>query len=385
MPWKTTDVPMERAAFITEYRKGCWSMTDLCEAFGISRKTGYALLERHKNHGVAALTDRSRAPHTHPNKTPREIEEKIIALREKCGWGAKKLIKKLSGLEPKTKWPARSTVDRILAEADLVRPRKRKRRAAQKQRRMPAVTAPNDLWCQDYKGWFRLGNGTRCDPYTLTDRWSRFALRCKALVSPKLEDVQECLKGAFREFGLPDAILQDNGPPFGAVGSLGGLTRLGVWLLRLGVTPYFIDPGRPEQNGQHERFHLTLQEATTKPPKRTLRAQQMAFNRFLSEFNYERPHEALDLATPGEVYVASRRDFPRQLPEWSYPDDYRVRRVRCCGQIKWRGQSIRLGQAFVGESVGVDAVGDGVFQVYLGTLALGRFHEGSRKVIPLPD
>lgn len=376
---------MKRAEFITEHRRGCWSMTDLCEAFGISRKTGYEMLARYRKHGLEALSDRSRAPHRHPNKTPDDVAARIVAVRQDHPtWGVKKVLAWLAKREPVRIWPARSTAERILGEADLVQVRRRRRRPVRVARTVPVAAKPNNLWCQDYKGWFRLGNGQRCDPYTLTDAASRMALNCTALLSPVLEDVQQCLIAAFKEYGMPDAMLSDNGPPFGSTSALGGLTRLGVWLLRLGVTPHFIDPGRPEQNGQHERFHFTLQEATSSPPRRTPRAQQMAFNRFRSEFNYERPHEALGMATPGEIYQPSSRSYPARLPEWVYPVDFATRQVRMCGTIKWHNQPVRIGLPFSGELIGLESVADGVIRVYLGTLPLGHFHEGSRKVIPIP-
>ena len=262
--------------------------------------------------------------------------------------------------------------------------RKRRRRKPQRgSLPIPPANEPNDLWCQDYKGWFRVGDGQRCDPFTLTDATSRMLLACEAFVSPKLQDVQRSLEKAFRTYGLPKGILSDNGPPFGSTGP-GGLTRLGVWLLRLRVTPHFIEPGHPEQNGRHERFHLTLKQETASPPRRSIRAQQLAFRRFQTSFNEERPHEALDMATPSSIYRPSGRSFPSKLPGWDYPEDVVVRRVRSCGTIKWLGDYVRIGQAFTGELVALDEVSDGVLEVRLGNYPLGLFHEGSRKLIPAP-
>ncbi len=385
MPWQATDVPMERARFVEESRKGCWSMTELCASFGVSRKTGYALIRRFERHGSDGLRDRSRAPRSHPNKTPDGVAVRIIEVRRsRPTWGVKKILAWLTRHEPEIQWPARSTAERILGGANLVQRSTRRRRPLRNKRANPVSSEPNDLWCHDYKGWFRLGNGQRCDPYTLTDARSRFLLNCTALISPKLEDVRQCLIHTFREFGMPRAILSDNGPPFGCTTALGGLTRLGVWLLRNGITPYFIDPGHPEQNGRHERFHFTLEQETASPPKQTARAQQMAFNRFRPEFNYDRPHEALDMATPGDLYRSSPRSYSTKLPSWEYPDDYDVRKVRCCGNLKWRNKPVRIGVGFVGEFIGLEVVGDGVIRAYLGTLPIGHFHEASRIVIPIP-
>jgi len=359
-------------------------MSDLCRSFGISRNTGYELLKRFEKYGFDGVRDRSRAPRSHPNKTPSAIAEKIIEVRlDRPTWGVKKILAWLRRRDPESPWPARSTAERILGDANLLQHRRRKRRPGRVARVVPVINEPNDLWCQDFKGWFRLGNGHRCDPHTLTDAKTRFALSCTALIAPQLEDVQRCLVLAFKKYGLPGGILSDNGPPFGSTSSPAGLTRLGVWLLRLGITPYFIDPGRPDQNGRLERFHSTLELETANPPRRTLRAQQMTYNRFLPDFNYERPHEALDMATPGDFYQPSTRAYPSKLPDWKYPDDFDVRLVRCCGTIKWRGERVRIGAAFISQSVGLEAVGDGVLRVHLGKLALGHFHEASRKLVAI--
>lgn len=219
MPWQIIDVPMKRAEFILEHEKGCWSMTDLCESFGISRRTGYALVRRYKEHGSDAFRDRPRAPHSRPNKTPGGIAEQVIQVRRRhATWGVKKIFAWLANRHPDTQWPARSTMERILGDANLIQRRKPRRTSRRAKRPLPTPSQPNDLWCQDYKGWFRVGNGQRCDPYTLTDATSRFVLRCAALVSPKLEDVHKCLEAAFKEYGMPDGIISDNGPPFGSTG-----------------------------------------------------------------------------------------------------------------------------------------------------------------------
>jgi hypothetical protein len=246
------------------------------------------------------------------------------------------------------------------------------------------VAAPNELWSMDYKGWFRVGDGTRCDPLTVNDVHSRFSIDCRVLVSPKLEDVQSRLERRFYEFGLPDGILSDNGPPFASTG-IRRLSRLGVWLLRLGVRPVFIQPGRPDQNGRHERFHATLKAETASPPKKTVSAQQAAFTRFQKIYNQERPHEALDMLYPAEVYVPSNRPMPDRLPEHVYPDVHDVRRVRRDGSMKWAGGMVFVGQAIAGELVGVEAVDDDLWHVHLGLVRLGALHRGGRTVVPLQD
>lgn len=384
MGWKQTNVTMERAKFITEYEKRCWSMTELCAAFGISRKTGYKCLERYGEAGVEGLKDRLRAPRRHPNRTSEEVVRRILRVRGKYPrWGSKKILAWLRVHEPDLALPVRSTTDEILKRHGLVEPRQRRRRATPSAQPLIEADAPNRVWPVDFKGHFCVGDGQRCDPLTITDGCSRFALECKALTLPKLEDVQKCFVRVFCEYGLPDVILSDNGTPFGSTG-IGGLTRLSVWLVRLGVQPMRIEPGKPEQNGRHERFHLTLKQETADPPKQTIRGQQRAFTRFRRSYNEERPHEALDMRTPAELYEPSSRPYPRRLPDMEYPSGVDVRRVRKNGSFKWASHSVFLGEALRGQDVSLEPLGDGTFKVHFGMLLLGTFHEASGVVIPTP-
>ena len=276
-------------------------------------------------------------------------------------------------------------MDQVLHRAGVVTARgpRRTRRPA---RSAPVVEAraPNDVWSMDYKGWFRVGDGTRCDPLTVNDVYSRASLECRALVSPKLEDVQSRLERVFHDVGLPKAILSDNGPPFASQG-LGGLSRLSVWLLRHEVQPIFIQPGRPDQNGRHERFHETLKAETADPPRASVRAQQLAFDRFTACYNHERPHEALGMRAPAEVYRPSPRPIPSRLPEFEYPELFEVRRVRTDGTIKWEGEHVFIGAAMAGELIGVQPVGDTDWHVHIGCMRLGVLHESSGLVLPLGE
>lgn len=384
MPWKKTDVPMERARFIAEYEEGCWSMTDLCTAFGISRNTGHRLIARYKREGSRALEDRSRAPLTRPNRVPARVEKEILRVRARFQtWGSKKILTWLARRAPDLPLPARSTVDEMLKRAGYVRPRKRLRRASPSSRPLTEPTAPNRVWCTDFKGHFRLGNGDRCHPLTANDSCSRFVLICKALAHPRLEDVQACFERAFREYGLPDVIRSDNGTPFASRG-IGGLTRLSVWWLRLGILPERIEPGKPQQNGRLERYHLTLQQEAADPPKSNPVGQQRAFSKHRRDFNEERPHEALGMRTPAEVYHRSKRSYPAKLPDFEYPWDFEQRMVRTRGSFKWRGKSIFVSEALRGEHIGLRMVGDGAWSIFLGPLELGRFHEYSGTVVPHP-
>ena len=359
-------------------------MTELCARFGISRKTGYKILKRYDEEGPESLRGRSSAPHTHPNRIAGRIEAAILRVRKaNARWGSKKILSVLEREGLLDGLPARSTVDAVLKRAGLVSPRRRSRRRLPQAAPSVEAREPNDLWSMDYKGWFRVGDGTRCDPLTVNDACTRKSLECRALVSPKLDDVMRRLELVFWEFGLPGHILSDNGPPFGSRG-LGGLSRLSVWLLRLGIQPVFIQPGHPEQNGRHERFHETLKAETAPPPRASIRAQQAAFDRFQQHYNWERPHEALGMQTPDEVYRPARRAMPAQLPEYEYGDQLEVRRVRHDGSMKWCSRFIFVGETLAGELVGVERERDGPRSLFLGPMRIGIVHERVRTVLPVP-
>lgn len=359
------------------------TMVEACRQFGISRKTGYKIVARHAELGLAGLADASRAPKTHPNQSPPEVEAAVLRVRKAHPtWGSKKILATLDRERADQDWPARSTIDAILNRAGLVVPRGARRRRQPTAPPVIAADAPNDVWSMDYKGWFRVGDGTRCDPLTVNDVFSRASLVCQAMIAPKSADVRQRLEQAFDAFGLPCFMLSDGGPPFGSSG-LGRLSRLGVWLVRIGVVPILIEPGRPDQNGRHERYHETLKAETATPPSGSIRAQQAAFNRFQETYNYERPHEALAMKTPAEVYQLSPRQLPTKLVEHVYSDGFDPRIVRRDGAIKWGGEQVFVGEAFAGETLGIEAVDDGLWHVHLGPLRLGVLHGRSRTVVPL--
>lgn len=385
MPWHETHPVNERLKFVAAALTGRTSMTELCLKFGISRKTGYQLLDRYERDGPDALHDRSRAPRLHPNQTTPEMEAAILRVRKAHPtWGSKKILVILERDLSLDDLPARSTVDAVLKRAGLVRPRHRRARRHPSGPPVVEAHAPNDVWSIDYKGHFRVGDGTRCDPLTVNDVCSRASLECRAMVAPKLEDVQHRLETVFWQRGLPGSVLSDNGPPFGSAG-LGGLSRLGVWLLRLGVKPLFIEPGHPEQNGRHERFHETLKAETATPPRASIRAQQSAFTGFQRSYNEDRPHEALDMRVPADVYKPSTRAMPFTVREHEYASDFEVRRVRRDGSMKWAGGFVFVGSAIAHELVGLEAVDGGFWQVHLGPMRLGVLHERSRTVLPLSE
>jgi len=343
MAWHETDVVNERVKFVAAAQSGRWTMTELCLRFGVSRKTDYKLLGRYEALGLDGLRDRSRAPTTHPNQLPAELEAAIMRARKAHPtWGSKKLLVLLEADGSGDALPARSTIDAVLKRAGLVRPRRARARHQPSWKPEIEALAPNDVWSIDYKGWFRVGDGTRCDPLTVNDVFSRYSFECRALVAPKLEDVRLRLERLFWKHGLPRFMLSDNGPPFGSKG-LGRLSRLGVWLLRLGVQPIFIEPGHPEQNGRHERFHETLKAETASPPRASIRAQQAAFDRFRPQYNDERPHEALAMRTPSQLYTPSPREMPIALREHEYAEGVEARRVRRDGTIKWAGGYVFIG------------------------------------------
>ena len=368
MGWKETRVQDERLQFILEVRAGEESLAALCRRYGVSRKTGYKWLARYAEHGVEGLADRSRKPLQQPRAVDLATREAIVALRARFpSWGERKLKAWLERERPERAWPAASTIGALLKRCELTRPAQRRWRATPSER-LVAAEQPNQVWAIDFKGWFRTGDGSRCEPLTLSDTHSRYLLRCQALERSSGPFVRALLAAAFREYGLPTRIRSDNGAPFASTG-VGGLSRLSVWWLRLGVMPERIQPGHPEQNGRHERLHRTLKGETAQPPRRNARAQQQAFARFQRIYNEERPHEALAMATPASVYRPSPRPFPERLPELEYPSGFVRRRVAAHGDISWLFERVLLGEALAGETVGVEELEAG-WRIWFGPLPL---------------
>lgn len=379
MPWKETCAMDQRAKFILDVQRGQLSKAELCRQYGISRPTGDKWLLRYAEGGLSALDDLSRAPHRHPNETPEELAEMIVALRRRYPrWGPKKLRALLQKRYSRMDWPACSTIGEILRNAGLTVRRKRRRRTPPYTRPFAACGEPNDTWCADFKGWFRTGDGRRCDPLTISDAYSRYLLRVTGLHETKFGVVQPIFEAAFREFGLPGAIRTDNGAPFASRG-IGGLSRLSVWWLQLGIQPERIAPGKPQQNGRHERMHRTLKSETTSPPAKDLRRQQRVFDDFRDEFNNIRPHEALGQNTPDSVYSHSPREYREPAEAW-YPADMEVRSVKSNGVIHWLGECVFLGEALGRQRVGLSEVADGCWVVYFCRQALGVVDQRCRKV-----
>jgi putative transposase len=371
----------QRLAFIADWLRDEWTMTELAERYRISRKTAYKWVDRYDADPAAGLADRSRAPKTHGRAMPDPIRAAILALRRgHPHWGPKKLRAILLERQPVDAWPAASTMGDLLRREGISQPRRRMRYVVPLTQPLAAAQAPNDVWTADFKGWFRTADQTRCDPLTVADACSRFVLCCR-IVSPSERGVRPWLERTFREYGLPQAWRTDNGPPFATTGA-GQLSHLAVWWLTLGITLDRIDPGHPEQNGRHERFHLTLQQETATPPARTPGAQQRRFDRMRQEFNRERPHEALGQQPPARVYVSSPRAYPVRLEDPWYDATHQVRRVRETGQIKWHGEEVFVSEAVRGQLVGLAETERGDWTVRFMHVELGRIDRATRRFTP---
>ena len=361
MPWRETSVMDERLRFVARLLEG-ESMSDVCRSFGISRKTGYKIFNRYKDDGLEALTDRSRRPVRYANQLPEPVEAMIVRLKkEKPHWGARKirelLVRRLAG---DVRIPSRSTVHAVLDRHGLVS-QARKRMRANKAMGTPlsAAAGPNDLWCADFKGEFKLGNGQYCYPLTITDQASRYLLCCEAFESTREQGVFAAFRRVFAERGLPAAIRSDNGLPFASPNGLYNLSKLSVWWLRLGITLERIRPGHPQENGRHERMHLTLKKEATRPPGRNILQQQMRFDAFVSEFNAERPHEALAMKVPAELYATSPRPY-EGLPDIDYPFHDRDAIVTNCGRLCIHRKKINISTVLAGQRLGLKEVDDGI-------------------------
>lgn len=381
MTWKTTNITEQRQQFIAAYQRNEHpSFAALCEAFGISRDTGYATLRAYDEKGRDGLAPQSKRPHHSPSALSRETEEIILGVRESHPWwGPRKIIASLQRKMPRRSWPSPSTVGELLRRHGLSHPRPRRDRTPPFTQPLAHCVAPNDVWCTDFKGHFVVGDGSRCNPLTLTDACSRMLLRCTHVTRGDLAHTRPVFDAAFREFGLPLAMRSDNGPPF-ATKSLAGLSRLSVWWIRLGIWPERIDPGCPEQNGRHERMHLTLKRETATPPAANLRLQQREFDRFRAEFNDERPHEGIGQLFPADFYRPSPRHYSGVVPEMYYPEDLDVRTVREGGEIRWKGTYLFLSEVLGGERVVLWEADDGI-DLYFGPLKIARIDTRKRCIV----
>ena len=383
MPWQGVEPVDLRLEFTRAYAAGALTMTELCDLYAISRKTGYKWVARYEADGRAGLADRSRRPHRSPDATdPAIVEQLCEARRQHPSWRARKLIAVLKRRHPLVTWPARSTGCALLKAHGLVRTPRRRLRSRAPAAALAPITQPNEVWTTDFKGEFRTGDGRYCYPLTLRDGFSRYVLRCDALTCKRGEVVRGRFERAFAEYGLPARIRSDNGEPFAGIG-LTRLSRLSAWWIRLGIVPERIALGHPEQNGSHEQFHRVLKAETTRPPAVHAAAQQRRFRQFRAEYNQERPHEALRDEVPAWFYTASARPLPRHLPAVEYPGHFEVRRVAPTGQVSWRDRPFYLTEVLAGEHVGFEEVEDGIWIVYFAAVRLARFDERSRTLTAL--
>ena len=374
----------EKIRFIVRHDAG-ESITELCHQFGISRETGYVWLRRYEQTGFDGLRERDRATRRHANQTPKDIEQMVLELRRAhMRWGPRKLKKVLERDQRGRTWPAASTIGAILKREGLVVARKKRMRTAPYTQPLAHADESNRVWCADFKGWFRTADGERIDPLTISDAHSRYLLRCQAVQKTNTARVQAIFEAAFREFGMPQAIRTDNGPPF-ASRAVAGLSRIALWLIKLGIRPERIAAGHPEQNGRHERMHRTLKQETAQPPAANRRAQQRKMDRFREEYNHLRPHEALGMQTPASVYQPSMRIFPERLPEPEYPATMLVRSVRHHGNFRWKRHDVFLSEVFWGERIGLLAEDDRWFTIYFAEIPVARFDSQKLRVMPLQN
>jgi transposase InsO family protein len=375
MPWKETVVLDERMRFVLEALNSADSMSVLCRRFGISRRTGYKWQSRYESSGPAGLEDRCRAPHTHPNQADIELQERIVALRlAHPTWGPRKLLAVLERENPAEAWPAASTIGGILKRRGLSVLRRRRPAREAGANPLGPCPAPNRVWCADFKGWFRTADGRRCDPLTISDGYSRYLLRCQSVKRMDYPTVRGLFEATFREYGLPEAMRTDNGSPFAGTG-LKGLSRLSVWWVRLGIDLQRIDPGCPQQNGRHERMHGTLKAETASPPARTWEQQQKRFDAFVREYNQQRPHEGLGMATPASAYEPSARAYPERLAELQYASDLHLRKVDEAGDIRWQVSKVFLSKSLHGQVVGLEELDGRFYRVKFGPMELGMLDQ----------
>jgi putative transposase len=383
MPWKACKPMDERLKFIARLLDG-EQMAPLCREFGISRKTGYKILTRYNAIGLEGLTDRSRRPYRHANQLPVQIEMLIVRLKQdKPNWGAPKIQERLARLYPDVHTPAISTVHAVLDRHGLVKRRTRRRNKAQGTA-LSRPLQPNELWCADYKGEFMLADRRYCYPLTITDFASRYLIACEALHTTKEIYAFAVFESAFKEFGLPCAIRTDNGVPFASPNSLFNLSKLSVWWLRLGIAIERIKPGHPQQNGRHERMHLTLKLEATKPAAQNFLQQQARFDDFIACYNNERPHQALNMQCPAERYQPSSRPY-RGLPDLDYPLHDKAATVTTCGRICFNNQKINLSQVFAGQTVGIKQTDDRIWLVSFMDYDLGYFDDETCRLEPLAN
>jgi putative transposase len=379
MPIRTTTMMDLREQIALMALSGKYTITEIAERFDVTRPTVYRYRDRFRDGGRSGLVDQSRAPHSHRG-VAEWVRQRVVEERQRFGFGAKKIRRRMFDDDPAGPWPARSTIEEILRREGLVHSRRRRPRYPSPFRQRFDAIAPGQLQTIDFKGEFRLRNGRWCHPLTMTDSFSRYLLACRALPSIRLELVWPVVEQVFRDHGLPDAILSDNGSPFGAHG-LGRFSVFGVRLMELGIQPVFIAPGHPEQNGSHERMHRTLLDSPLFQIAHSFVQQQRVLDSFQSMYNLERPHEGIGMERPARQHRASSRPFPSTLPAVEYPTEFEVRRVDSNGCFRWRSTYVSISTAFKGRRIGLQLIDDQLWNVYFRSFLIGRFDESERKFV----
>ncbi len=369
----------QRRAFVRDHESGQWSMTELCQRYGVTRPTGYLWIARYQEEGESGLVERSRAPGACPHRTSRETERRILALREKYGWGAKKLLQVLEKRQPEVTWPARSTVNAVLERHGKLRRNRRRRKWSHPGAAALETERPNQVWPADFKGQFKTRDGCYCYPLTVTDHYSRKLLVCRGLLSVRTEGAKPVFRRLFREVGLPEAIRTDNGAPFASTG-IHGLCELNVWWMKLGIVHQRIRPSSPQENGQHERMHRDLKREAARPPAANLSSQQRKLDRFRRCYNGERPHDGIDGDLPDERWEPSPRLYPERLAPPEYPNHLEVRRVSAAGTFRLKAKQPFLSNALANEHIGLEEVGDGLWNIVYYETLLGRIDERTRRI-----
>jgi putative transposase len=381
MPWKMERPMDQKVKLISCWLEGNNDISELSRKFGVSRKTIYKWIHRYINEGIKGLDEKSRAAHSHPNITELNKIDRIIEYKLKhTTWGPKKILDCLQRAYPEEIWPSVSTTSDWLKKNDLVKDRKKRKHVQRYQDHFIDCAEPNDVWSADYKGQFYTRDRKVCYPLTVTDNYSRYLLSCDGLEGPRYSETKACFDRIFREYGLPLAIRTDNGVPFAGT-ALGGLSRLSIWWIQLGIIPERIDPGEPQQNGRHERMHRTLKDDTVNPAGINLADQQKKFDFFRVEYNIERPHESIGMKRPGELFKRSHRSFPDSIKPVEYPDDFTIRNVRHVGDIKFKGKAYFVSELLYGEKVALKEISDGLWQMNYGLHRLGYIDLHKKKIL----
>jgi len=381
MPWEMEKPMDQKVKLIGDWLDKNYSITELSNKYSVSRKTIYKWIKRYEDEGIEGLEDKSRASHSHPNSTKSDIVQRIVDYKlDHKTWGPKKIVTNLKRLYPEDEWPSVSTTGDWLKKNYLVNEKKIRKHVHQYQDHFVDCRKPNDVWSADYKGQFYTKDKKVCYPLTVTDNFSRFLIACDGLEGPRYIETRACFERIFREYGLPLAIRTDNGTPFSGM-SVGGLSRLSIWWIQLGIIPERIMPGKPQQNGRHERMHRTLKCDTLNPAGLNLTDQQKKFDFFRVEYNTERPHESIGMKRPGELFEKSNRSYPVLIKPIEYPDDFQVRNVKHSGEISFGNNLYFISELLYRDKVGLKEIENGLWQMNYGLHKLGYIDLERKKIL----